>query len=187
MPITNRGIYVSRNGIEHSPDFTKSLYLNNDRLEIVSNKLNSNVSNFNRDIIKLSNSSAIKRGGYWYTLKLDNTFKVPTKCPPPLINFRLFPTPRTLTETHHLLILKKLSLFTNPPFHSLLVLFTANFHGKIACLCIYSSFMLSDICFCSFHRLIITSSSFSISDSPIYFDPRLLNFRLFSNPRLFHT
>jgi len=76
---------------------------------------------------------------------------------PPLINFWIFSNPPNLIRTPHLLILRKLNIFTNLSFHflSLLVLFTPKFHGKIAYCCIYLSLSFTTICFCSFCPCII--------------------------------
>ena len=64
---------------------------------------------------------------------------------PRLLIFRFFPTPEPYLDPH-LLILRKLTFYTNPSFHflSVLGLFTPNFHGKITRFCIYFSLMLYD-------------------------------------------
>jgi len=64
---------------------------------------------------------------------------------PPLINFSIFSNPQTLLGPPFINF-KEIAFFTNASFHflSLLVLFTPNFHGKIAYCCIYFSFMLFD-------------------------------------------
>ena len=66
---------------------------------------------------------------------------------PPLINFSIFfQPPGPHKDPPRLLMLRNLTVSTNPSFHflSLLVLFTPNFHGKIAYCCIHFSFMLYD-------------------------------------------
>ena len=65
---------------------------------------------------------------------------------PLLINFSIFSNPLNFIMTPCLLILRKLTSFTNHSFHflSLLILFMPKFHGKIAQCCIYFSFMLYD-------------------------------------------
>ena len=72
--------------------------------------------------------------------------QVPNKRPSHLLVFQLFSNPPDLIRTPRLLILRTLTFFTNSSFHflSLLVLFTPNFHSKIACFCTYFSFMLYD-------------------------------------------
>ena len=72
--------------------------------------------------------------------------QVPNKFPPCLLIFQFFSSPPDLIGTPYLLLLRKLTFFTNPSFYflSLLVLFTPNFHSKIAGFCLYFSFMLHD-------------------------------------------
>ena len=68
--------------------------------------------------------------------------QVPNKRPPPLITFRIFSIPRTLVGPP-VYYFMEIDFFTNLSLHfpSLLVPFTSNFHVKIACFCIYFSFM----------------------------------------------
>ena len=70
--------------------------------------------------------------------------QVPDKRPPPrLLIFYSFPTPRILLGPS--MNFKEIDLFLQAVhFLSLLVLFTPNFHGKIAYCCIYFSVMLYD-------------------------------------------
>ena len=127
----------------------------------------------------------------WY----GKSSQVPNKGPP-LINFSIFFQPPGPYKDPRLLILRKLTFSTNPSFHflSLLVLFTANFHGKVAYCCIYFSFILYDNLFLFF------SSSYNhikpvlkFRPPSIYFDPPFIKFWSFSDllfirtPRLFGT
>jgi len=69
--------------------------------------------------------------------------QVPNKRPYYLIIFSFFSNPRTLLGALFINS-KEIDFSTNPLFHfiSLLALFKLCFHGKIACICIYSSFAL---------------------------------------------
>ena len=108
---------------------------------------------------------------------------------PPLINFSIFTNPRILLGPPRLLILRKstFNFFTNSSFHflSLLAKFTPNFHGKPACLCIYFSSLLYDNLFLFFPSLYNHLKPFLKFRPPVYFDPRLLHFRLFSDPPVY--
>jgi len=109
---------------------------------------------------------------------------VPNKGPS-LINFSIFLQPPDLIRTPRLLILRRLTIFTNPSFHflSVLVLFTPNFHGKIAYCCIYFSFMLYGNLFLFFLSLYNQLNPFLKFQPPPYIlIPRLLHFGIFSNP-----
>ena len=110
--------------------------------------------------------------------------------PPLIIKFWIFSNPPDLTMTPRLLILRKLTFFIKPYFHflSLLVLFTPDFHGKIAYCCIYFSFMLYDNLFLFFPTLHNPVKRFLKFQPPLYFDPlRLLNFGIFSDPLVVRT
>ena len=96
---------------------------------------------------------------------------------PPLINFSIFPTTRTLLGPPFINV-KDIDFFTNPSFHfisfhfiSLLVLFTTNFHGKIVYCCKYFSFMLYDNLFWFFSSLYNDVKHFLNLQLPVYFDP----------------
>ena len=84
-----------------------------------------------------------------------HTLRCQINVPPAYYFFDFCPTPWSLLGLPRLLILRKLTFFTNPSFHflSLLVLFTPNFHGKIACFCIYFDIMLYDNLFLFFPSL----------------------------------
>ena len=92
---------------------------------------------------------------------------------PPLINFSIFFQPPDLIKPPRLLMLRKLTFFTNPSFHflSLLVLFTPDFHSKIAYCCIYLSFMLYDNLFLFFPSLYNHLSHFLEFQPPFFVAP----------------
>ena len=72
---------------------------------------------------------------------------------PRLLIFRFCSNLQDFIRTPCLSFLRKLTFFkplTSLPF---VVLFTPNFHGKKACFCIYSSFMLYDNLFLLFQSL----------------------------------
>ena len=96
---------------------------------------------------------------------------------PMLINFSIYFQPPDIIRTPRLLILRTLTLFTNPSFHSLslLVLFTPNFHGKLY-FCIYFRLCFMTTRFCSFHPCIIIYSPLLNSNPPPF-----IKFRNFSN------
>ena len=88
----------------------------------------------------------------------------------PVINFSIFFQPPDLVRIPRLLILRKLTLFTNTSFHflSLLVQFTHNFHGKIKYSCTYFSFMLYDNPFLFFPSLYNHLKPFLKFQPPVY-------------------
>ena len=107
--------------------------------------------------------------------------QVPNKRPPTYY-FLDFSSPLALLgPLSHLLMLRKLTFFTNSTFHfpSLLVLFTPNFHVRIACFCIYFSFMLYDSLFVLFPSLYNHVNSLLKFRPTEYFDPPSINFRNF--------
>ena len=93
----------------------------------------------------------------------------------PSFNFFIFSSPRTLLGLPPFLYFKEIDFFTNPSFHfhSLLVLFTPNFHGKMSFM--YFSFMIYDNLFCSFRLCTIIESRYSHSAPP----PCLLGFPVY--------
>ena len=105
-------------------------------------------------------------------------------------NFSICSNPPDLIKTPRLLILRKLTFSTNPSCHflSLLVLFTPNFHGKIAYCCIYFSFMLYDNLFLFFSSSCNHLKPFlKFRPPPSLLIPRLLNFGFFSDPLFIRT
>ena len=116
------------------------------------------------------------------------TLKCQINSPPPLINFSIFFQPPDLIRTPRLLILGKLTFITILSFHFLssFVVFTPNFHGKIACFCIYFSFLLYDnlfLLFPSFYNHVNSLLKFRLP--PFILTPHLLNFVIFSDPRVY--
>ena len=78
--------------------------------------------------------------------------------PPLLLIFDFFQPPQTLLGPPCLLILRKLTLFTNPSFHfhSFLILFMPNFHSKIGYTAVYILVLcFMTTCLCAFHPCII--------------------------------
>ena len=115
---------------------------------------------------------------------------MPDKRPSWLLIFQFFSNPsQDLARTPRLLILRKLTFFTNPSFHflSLLVLYTQNFQCKIACFCICFSFILYDNLFLFFPSLYSYLKPFLNFRPPRLFSPCLLNFGTFSNPPFIGT
>ena len=99
--------------------------------------------------------------------------EVPNKRPP-FINFSNFSNPSDFIRILLSLILRKLTFFTKPSFTflSLLLLFTSsNFHGKIACFCIYFSSILSDNLFLFLPSLYNYSKPFHKFQPPFILTP----------------
>ena len=95
-----------------------------------------------------------------------------------LINFSVFVQPPGTYLDPPFINFKEIEDFMYPSFRflSFLVLFTPNMHGKIACFCIYFSFMLSDNLFLFFPSLYNHLKPF------LKFRlPRLLNFGVYSS------
>ena len=110
--------------------------------------------------------------------------QVPNKRPLPHINFSICSNPLSLIRTPRLLILRN-RIFTKPSFYfvSFLVLFTPIIQGKTERFCIYFSSMLHDslfLFFPSFSNHLKPCLKFL---PPFILTPRLLNFRIFSDPQ----
>ena len=90
-----------------------------------------------------------------------------------LLLFGFFPTPRPYKDPH-LVILRKLTLFTYLSFHffSLLVLFCAQFLWQNSMFLYYFSFMrYANLFFCSFRPCISIVKSLLILRPPVHFNP----------------
>ena len=109
---------------------------------------------------------------------------------PRFLIFQFFFQPPDLVRTLPFINFKETDFFTNPFFHflSLLVLFTPNIQDKVECFCIYFSSMLCDNLFLFFPSFYNHLKPFLKFRSPFILTlPRLLNFRIFSDPLFIRT
>ena len=115
---------------------------------------------------------------------------MPNKRSPRLLIFHFFPIPPDLIRIPRLLILRKLTFITNYLylFLSFFVLFMRNFHGKIACFCIYFSFMPYNSLFLFLPPLYNQPTPFLKFLPPRLFSPpQFIEFRNFSDPLSIRT
>jgi len=99
---------------------------------------------------------------------------------PPFIDLSIFFQPPDLFRTPSFINFMETDSLYKPPFYffSLLVLFTLNFHGKIAYCCIHFSFILYDSLFLFFPSLDEFKAPSQIP-TPLYFDHPFIKFRNF--------